>query len=80
MGALRPLSSLQSLQIGVNPLDGVQLEHVLHGLSDDLDLQSLDIRSIQLGGALPSLSFSILSRTSLKNLIFKHNRVSFQRD
>ena len=78
VGALRPLTSLQSLQIGVNPLDGGQLENVLHGLSSDLNLESLDIRNIQLGGSLPTLSFSILSNTSLKTLIFKNNRVSLQ--
>ncbi|XP_076448716.1 uncharacterized protein LOC143285376 [Babylonia areolata] len=72
-GALRPLSFLQSLKIGWNPLDGRQLQNVLEGLSQDLNLESLDIRSINLGGTLPSLSFSILSRTPLRTLIFNHN-------
>ncbi|KAK7114364.1 insulin-like growth factor-binding protein complex acid labile subunit [Littorina saxatilis] len=74
-GALKPLSSLQSLKIGLNPLDGVQLKNVLLGLSQGANLASLDIRDIALGGTLPSVSFSLLANTSLTTLIFKNNRV-----
>ncbi|KAK7500304.1 hypothetical protein BaRGS_00008527, partial [Batillaria attramentaria] len=74
-GALKPLVALQSLKIGNNPLDGPQLQHVLQGLRDDTNLESLDIRNISLGGTLPSLSFSILSKTPLRTLIFKTNMV-----
>ncbi|KAL8592985.1 hypothetical protein ACOMHN_017915 [Nucella lapillus] len=73
-GALKPLKMLQSLKIGWNPLDSHQLQHVLEGLRDDTNLESLDIRSIRLGETLPS--FSILSGTPLRSLILNHNIVS----
>lgn len=75
IGALKPLVALQSLKIGYNPLDGEQLQHVLEGLREDKNLESLDIRSIGLGGTLPSVTFSILSGTPLRSLIFNNNVV-----
>lgn len=74
-GALTILRLLQSLKIGNNPIDGTQLQNMLLGLSEDLNLVSLDIRQINLGGVLPSGSFSILAKTPIATLIFRNNEI-----
>ncbi|XP_067652149.1 insulin-like growth factor-binding protein complex acid labile subunit [Haliotis asinina] len=74
-GAFEPLKMLQSLKIGYNPLDSLQLQNVIRGLSHT-SLVSLDIRNLSLGGRLPSETFRLLRDTPISSLKMQSNQIS----
>ncbi|XP_046585164.1 podocan-like isoform X2 [Haliotis rubra] len=74
-GAFEPLKMLMSLKIGYNPLDSLQLQNVIRGLSHT-SLVSLDIRNLSLAGKLPSETFHLLRDTPISSLKMQSNQIS----
>lgn len=74
-GAFEPLKLLMSLKIGYNPLDSLQLQNVIRGLSHT-SLVSLDIRNLSLAGRLPSETFLLLRNTPISSLKMQSNQIA----
>ena len=67
-----PLTSIQSLNLGINPLTDSELSHALYGLMTT-PLNSLSIPNMRFNGYLPSLSFQWLEKTNLSTLDLSFN-------
>lgn len=70
--SFRPLSKLQSLKLGLNPLTDSELSNALEGLQQ-APLNSLSIPNINFNGLVPSSSFRWLKSMNLSTLDLSFN-------
>lgn len=73
-GAFSPLTKIQSLKLGINPITAEVLANALVGLQGK-PLRSLNIVNLTLGGSIPNATFELLRNTTINTLIMSNNRI-----
>ncbi|WAR30663.1 TLR3-like protein [Mya arenaria] len=73
-GVFQPFKSIQSLKLGTNPIDDIDLMKIIKGMRGK-SFNSLDLSDLKLGGKLLQNTFSLLKNTSIRTLNLKYNNI-----